>query len=96
VPAIENCLVVWRQVYKAKIAKNKSRYESADGAGNAYRNAMPPLIGFDNIRDFIACATHGLLIGAINGEDATKLLYAAQVALSTLRLAPVQPKPTSV
>jgi hypothetical protein len=48
---------------------------------------MPSLSGFDSARDFVACVAHGLLIGAIPDEQATKLLYAAQVALSTHRTA---------
>jgi hypothetical protein len=43
---------------------------------------MPPLLGAENIRDFIACVAHGMLIGVIENKDATKLLYAAQVAFS--------------
>jgi hypothetical protein len=43
---------------------------------------MPPLLGAENIREFIACVAHGMLIGAIENKDATRLLYAAQVAFS--------------
>ena len=45
---------------------------------------MPPLLGAENIRDFIACVAHGMLIGTIENKDATKLLYAAQVAYLAL------------
>jgi hypothetical protein len=45
---------------------------------------MPPLSGYRNICDFIACAAYGMLLGAIKDENGTKLLYAAQVALATL------------
>jgi len=43
----------------------------------------------ENIRDFIACVAHGTLIGTIQGPDAARLLYAAQVAHT--RPAPSQP-----
>ena len=46
---------------------------------------MPPLSGLDNISDFIACVTYGIVIGAILGPTATRLLYAAQVAGSILK-----------
>lgn len=52
-----------------------------NAANRAYRRAMPVLTGYDNVRDFIACAAHGVLIGALTKEDGTALLYAAQVAL---------------
>ena len=45
---------------------------------------MPPLSGYQNICDFIACAGYGILLGAIKDENGTKLLYAAQVALATV------------
>jgi hypothetical protein len=51
---------------------------------------MPPLAGYESIRDFIACAAHGILIDAIPQKRANQLLYAAQVALASLRY---QPKP---
>ena len=38
-----------------------------------------------NISDFIACVTYGIVIGAILGPTATRLLYAAQVAGSILK-----------
>jgi hypothetical protein len=51
-------------------------------ADKAYREAMPPLSGHQNILDFIACTAHGMLIEAINENACAKLIYAAQVALS--------------
>ena len=50
----------------------------------AYRLAMPPLSGYQNICDFIACAGYGMLLGAIKESNGAKLLYAAQVALATV------------
>lgn len=54
-------------------------------ARNAYRQAMPALAGETNIRDFIAAVTDGALLGVIPQKEHTKLLYAAQVALSAER-----------
>ena len=50
----------------------------------AYALSIPPLTGADSIGDFIACVTHGMLPGAIPGSDATRLLYAAQIAHSAV------------
>jgi hypothetical protein len=52
----------------------------------AYRHAMPYLLPDpDSIDAFIACVTHGLVIQVFEPAEASKLLYAAQVALGSLR-----------
>jgi hypothetical protein len=53
---------------------------------------MPSLSGPDNIRDFIACVAHGMLIGAIRDTDGARLLYAAQVARGALQNSPAKAK----
>jgi hypothetical protein len=44
---------------------------------------MPSLTGEQNIRDFIACVAHGILLQAIEEKNGGKLLYAAQIAYSS-------------
>jgi hypothetical protein len=90
--AIAHCYGIWLRVYKAEMAKGEHWMPAARSAGQAYRKAMPTLTGQENIENFIACVAHGMLIGAIEGNDATKLLYAAQVALSTLQRQSSRPK----
>jgi hypothetical protein len=52
----------------------------------AYRHAMPYLLPDpDSIDAFIACVTHGLVIKVFEPAEASKLLYAAQVTLGSLR-----------
>jgi hypothetical protein len=46
----------------------------------AYRQALPPLMGIENIRDFVVCVAHGVTLEAIDRDEANRLLYAAQVA----------------
>jgi hypothetical protein len=82
----------WQRVYREKRAKKESSFSASRDAAPAYRRAMPPLSGQKNIPDFIACVAHGMLIGAIDGKDGTKLLYAAQVTLATLRRESSPPK----
>jgi len=91
-PAIARCYSEWQRVYKKEKAKGLSWATASNNAGQAYRMAMPPLSGQGNIRDFVACVAHGMLIGTIDGRDGTKLLYAAQVALSTIRDRPASAK----
>ena len=91
--AIKHCCAAWQRSYKARLKdigeNSNAKVVAAHYAGNAYCKAMPPLAGYESIRDFIACAAHGILIDAIPQQRANQLLYAAQVALSTL---PHQPK----
>jgi hypothetical protein len=66
------------------VARCCKAFAANAAAEYAYRNAMPPLAGAQNIRDFIACVAHGMLTGAILAADGTRFLYAAQVAYSTV------------
>jgi|ERR1039458_1371234 hypothetical protein len=85
IPAIAKCSRAWKNIYQKEIANGTYEGSAARLAGQAYRRLMPPLSGQDNIRDFIACVAYGLLIGAIEEKCGAKLLYAAQVAHTTLR-----------
>jgi hypothetical protein len=91
-PALARCMNAWTLTYEKEKAKRKGDFDASLTAEKAYRDAMPPLSGYENIRDFIACVAHAMLIGAILDDKGTKLLYAAQVALSTLRCQPSAPK----
>ena len=84
-PAVARCMSVWKHAYQRELAKGQSDFMASHIAGQAYRRAMPPLAGQENIRDFIACVAYGLLIGAIDQKYAANLLYAAQVAHTTIR-----------
>jgi hypothetical protein len=93
-PAIARCCDAWRSRFKAEMSKSKGedRVFPAHHADVSYRDAMPPLVDDESIRDFIACAAHGMLIGAIDHKSGTQLLYAAQVALTAFRREPPQAK----
>jgi hypothetical protein len=80
--AVEHCTSAFMQAAEKATAEGKSADLSRKAAQLAYALAIPPLTGADSIGDFIACVTHGMLLGAIPGSDATRLLYAAQVAHS--------------
>jgi hypothetical protein len=79
-PAIARCRQAYRQAAKAAREQRKYDFEIKSAAEEAYRNAMPPLSGIENIRDFIACVAQGMLNGSISGPEGARLLYAAQVA----------------
>jgi hypothetical protein len=83
-PAIAHCMSAWSCAYKIAEKTGRSDFYISNESGIAYRHAMPPLTGEENIRDFIACVAQGMLIGAISGPDGARLLYAAQVAHTTI------------
>jgi hypothetical protein len=91
-PAIARCCKAFEIVYNAERAKGRSNYFSAGDGGPAYLNAMPALTGYENIIDFIACAAHGIALGAIDEKRGARLLYAAQIALGAIGREPKQPK----
>lgn len=83
-PAVAHCQEVWELVYRLSLKKKKGGACALFDASQAYRNAMPPLIGYENICNFIACVSYGMLTRALMEDTGTRLLYAAQVALTTI------------
>ena len=82
ISAVARCIAARNEARSDAFARSEPRFAINDAGADAFRSAMPPLLGAENIRDFIACVTQGMLIGVIENKDATKLLYAAQVAFS--------------
>jgi hypothetical protein len=79
-PAIARCYQAYRQAAKAAREQGKYDFQIESSAREAYRKAMPPLSGVENIRNFIACIAEGMLNESIGSADGMRLLYAAQVA----------------
>jgi hypothetical protein len=90
--AIKRCMAAWNRACGAYLEGKKGtgidKMFAAHQAGPAYCEAMPPLDDYENIRSFIACVAHGILIEAIPQKRANQLLYAAQVALAALQFEP--------
>jgi hypothetical protein len=82
--AVALCYDAWERVFTATRKQNSRMDDVRRCAAAAYKVSMPPLAGFQNICDFIACVGYGVLLTAIKPEDAGKLLYAAQVALCAI------------
>ena len=91
--AVERCCQARLRSLKNSREKHHDSYDTEVSAEEAYRNALPDLAGYENIRDFIACVTHGMVIGVIDSIDGPKLLYAAQVAIGALRCTPKSQEP---
>ena len=82
-PAVAHCSQIWDRVFtKFSRRKDYQEEQAVAQADHAYRMAMPPLVGYENICDFIACVGYGILADVFVEGQGTKLLYAAQVALS--------------
>ncbi|HEY1896562.1 MAG TPA: hypothetical protein VGG62_09840 [Terracidiphilus sp.] len=84
-PAVARCARAWMLFYCEVRLKGESVASARSRAAQAYRVSMPPLTGKRNVRDFIACATHGMLLGALDLNEGAKLLNAAQVAHTARR-----------
>ena len=88
-PAVERCISAYTRVVSASKSRNLS-FEDKQRAIEAFRRSMPDLITREGIRDFIACVGYGLLTEIFKEKEATRLLYAAQVAIGA---APRDPAP---
>jgi hypothetical protein len=86
--AVARCRAAWKQAYDAARALGRDSYDATKFAREAYRTAMPALSSPDNIRDFVACIAHGILLEIIPQDQSTRLLYAAQVAITAHRKPP--------
>ncbi|MGB8029766.1 MAG: hypothetical protein WCF30_08870 [Terracidiphilus sp.] len=94
--SVERCLQAWNRTYNlASIDPNDTRLTptsdredrfAREQGSIAFRDAMPPLAGEENIRDFIACTTYAMLRGIFDREESRDLLHAAKVALVLLRV----------
>jgi hypothetical protein len=104
--AFRRCCAAWQRAFKAYMddedgdpADTTDIYLASQLAAPAYCNAMPMLSGYEGIRDFIACAAHGIAINAISLEKGAQLLYAAQVAMNLaqpgVRMPKMPPVPKS-
>src|ERR1700685_2571311 len=94
IPAVARCCQAMQAAYQAirstyeangKESDEECQDRAAVAAQRAYCQAMPPLSGCENIRDFIACVAHGMLLDVFTGAESTRLLYAAQVANTAAR-----------
>jgi hypothetical protein len=84
-PAVTHCVEAWKSTHKESLASGKIEFYAGVDAAKAYRGAMPPLSGHQNVCDFIACVGYALAVEIIPEDAAGKLLYSAQVALSAVR-----------
>jgi len=90
-PAVALCQRTWERVYCSVLKKTGSRACGLFEAGEAFREALPVLDSYENIRDFIACVSFGIASHIYMEDTGKNLLNAAKVALS-VHPAPPRPK----
>jgi hypothetical protein len=92
ISALTRCVEAYDRAYRAERASRRDEIAAIRSARKAFRTALPPLGGLENIRDFIACIAQAILLEVIDTADASKLLYAAQVAIAASRVQPASVK----
>jgi hypothetical protein len=81
-PAVAHCCEVWESTRRQALNAGCNMVIARVAAHKAFQKSLPPLTGLENIRNFIACVAHGMLVGAILSPDGARLLYAAQIVKS--------------
>ena len=85
--AIVRCMRAWNYAYKkeaADIDEDSSDYPAEKAGNEAYLKATPPLTGYKNICDFIACINFASMTGIITHSHAEHYLANAKLALSAV------------
>jgi len=82
---VKRCFLAMAKAAAYADEKNLDPEEQRDLAQEAYKMNLPALDGRAAITANIACVAHGIAVGVIDGATASKLLYAAQVALTLTR-----------
>jgi len=89
--AVARCIRAYQRAYKTALDEDESKYSAQKAGEEAYLRALPPLSGYENIRDFIACITYSDLTEVISHPKADHFLESAKVALALVRYEPRQP-----
>jgi len=100
--AIKRCTKAWERTFdlasihpddeSLAVVGDEDEF-AAERAAMAFREALPPLVGYENIRDFIACVTYGMLNATLQSDECRDLLGAAKIAVAILKSQPKPPIP---
>lgn len=83
--ALLHCKAEWTRAFELAQGKGLTTAKALRMASVAYKLAMPKMDTLPAIRAAIACTAQGIALEVFDGKDGSQLLYAAQVALSTLK-----------
>jgi hypothetical protein len=86
--AVSRCILASQRAYNKTFAATKNDYQGEKAARKAYLRALPPLAGYRNIADFIACVTYAMVTEMVDSSVALDYLSAAKIAILILRCTP--------
>jgi hypothetical protein len=78
--AIEHCVAAWSNAYSQAVENNLPEDKALRMAAVAYKLQIPKMDTFASTKYAFACVTHGIALEVFEGNQASQLLYAAQVA----------------
>lgn len=84
--ALATCRDSWRDAHAQAKANGLPAAKALRMAQVAYKLAMPKMDSLPTIRAAIAAIAQGIQLEVFDGRDGSQLLYAAQVALSVLKM----------
>ena len=95
--AIRRCMRAWNYAYKKHSAGPGASADLAHQAANAaYLRAMPVLVGYKNICEFIACVNFASTTGIVTPLDAQHFLTNAKIAISVVYQRPPSESDVSI
>ena len=83
--AVTKCQDEWHNAFNIAKEKGLAPAKALRMAAVAYKLAMPRMESLSAIRAAIACIAQGIALEVFDGRDGSQLLYAAQVAMTTLK-----------
>jgi hypothetical protein len=84
-PAVLRCIHAWNHAHDKATAEGEDSHDAWLQGRTAYLRSMPPLAGFENVRDYIACVSFAQVAEVIFSFQAESLLATAKVALAAVR-----------
>ena len=81
-PAVAHCRKIWERTYDRVYKLHNSITVARLNAADAFREALPPLDCYENIRDFITCVGYAMAAEIMIEGTGQELLLAAKVALT--------------
>jgi hypothetical protein len=84
-PAVLRCARAWGVAFDKATDEGADEDDADEEAKSAYLRSMPPLAGFENVRDYIACVSFAQVAEVIVSFQAESLLATAKVALAAVR-----------
>ena len=78
--AVEQCQQAWSDAYRQAIENHLPQDQALRMAAVAYKLQIPKMDTFASTKCAFACITHGISLEVFEGNHASQLLYAVQVA----------------